>query len=192
MYKELLKIRTKEKDPASWALTQINLGNLLIEEEFDKDDLEKKKNNIDNAILAFENGLTVFTKYQFGVQWSVAKINVGYAYLLKSQFFNDEDPEQKKEKTKLLDKSISCFDEVLDGVNEDTKPVEMGRVNFYKGLCLLEKGKMKHEKSKKQHLEDALSCMDDAKVCFTKSKTPGWHEKIESKMNEVQQLLKLI
>jgi tetratricopeptide (TPR) repeat protein len=98
-YDLLLKYRSKESNSDSWALVQTNMGNLYSDEEF-------KSKNFNKAIQCYKNALSVFTKEDDVIKWSVTMVSLGYSLLL----IDDKNKSNLMESLKCLNEAIGVID----------------------------------------------------------------------------------
>lgn len=184
-FEAVLEVRTKADAEESWAKTNINFGNLLIDDEFLKQNADKKLEFIDKAIKCFDNGLSVFTKKQYSrVFWAVTLINLSYANIQKSLLLKDNS-----EKENLLNSTILNLDRAAEVVENDPKATEMARLNYYKGWCNLELARIATDPSeKKTFIEEALGCLEDCESVFNQRLFPQWWKRVQEKKEEIKQL----
>jgi tetratricopeptide (TPR) repeat protein len=151
-FEQLLKIRTQEKTPLEWGLSNINMGNLYVDEEF----LKKCENvsvNFEKAIQCYENALKVLKKDVQSVQWTIAMMSLGYAMYLSS------------DDMKMLGDALNRLDEALGSIKKEVRKGEYGVIQYHRCCCLW---KIFGANKSKDVLNAALQAVDEANSVMQK------------------------
>jgi len=98
-----LKIRTFERFPIQYAVTQNSLGiayHALAE-------VENKPENCKKAIEACNKALNVYTLEKFPIDYAMAQINLGNAYVVLAEFENT--PENCRNAIEAINKALNVY-----------------------------------------------------------------------------------
>ncbi len=108
-YDEALKVRTLERFPIQYAMTQNNLGTAhrtLAE-------VEDKATNCKKAIAAYDEALKVYTLERFPIQYAMTQNNLGTAHSTLAEV---------EDKATNCKKAIAAYDEALKVLNKEVFP----------------------------------------------------------------------
>ena len=88
--------RTRERAPAAWATTQINLGSVLLA----LGNQEHGTDRLVEAVAAYRAALTEYTPEQMSYRWAATQNNLGNALRALGE---------REESTELLNEAITAF-----------------------------------------------------------------------------------
>ncbi|NET04411.1 MAG: CHAT domain-containing protein [Symploca sp. SIO2B6] len=120
--------------------------------------LGSRANNIEIAIVCYQNALEIFTRKAFPNYWARAQINLGAAYTDRI----------RGEKAQNLEDAIACFQNALEIFQRDAFPDNWAKTQRNLGAAYL----YRIEGEKAQNLEDAIACFQNALEIYTRKAFP--------------------
>ncbi len=161
-FKEALKVRTLERFPMDYAMTQNNLGaayGILA-------DVEAKAENCKKAIEAYEEALKVKTLERFPMDYAMTQNNLGNAYGILA------DVEAQAENCK---KAIKVYEEALKVYTLDRFPVQYGGTQNNLGNAY---GTLAEVEAKAENCRKAIEAYEEALKVYTKEELPELHASV--------------
>src|SRR5439155_66426 len=131
--------------PVERATTLNNLGNAL--EALPARSPDERAAALDEAIGAFREALTVYTKDRYPVEWATTLNNLGYALLASAA----RSPE---ERTAALREAIAAYRDALTVLTKDRHPDKYAKIAANLGSLLIESGDIAEGQ---RYLESALA-----------------------------------
>ena len=169
-YDKALEVRTRDRYPMDYGMTQNNLGNAyqtLAE-------VEGKAENSKRAIGAYEEALKVRTRDKFPIQYGTMQNNLGGAYTRLAEV------EAKTENSK---RAIEAYDKALEVRTRDKFPMDyaMTQNNLGTAYRTLAEVEAKTENSKR-----AIEAYEEALKIYTESEYPEIFPLVERNLKSVR------
>jgi tetratricopeptide (TPR) repeat protein len=155
-YEEALKVRTLDRFPMDYAMTQNNLGTaygMLA-------DVEAKTENCKNSITAFKEALKVYTLEHFPMDYAMTQNNLGNAYGTLA------DVEAKTENCK---KAIKAYEEALKVSTLERFPMQYGITQNNLGNAY---GRLADVEAKAENCKKAIKAYEEALKVRTLERFP--------------------
>ena len=154
-YEVVLKVRTREAFPQSWARIQNNLG-LAYGYRIKGDQAD----NLEKAIAACTAALTVLTREAFPQDWATTQNNLGIAY----------QDRIKGDKADNLEKAIAAYTAALTVRTREALPQDWATTQNNLGIAYQDR--IKGDKA--DNLERAISAYTAALTVFTREAFPQY------------------
>jgi hypothetical protein len=165
VFKAAIDILNREKHPKDWAMTQLNLGNVL--KELAKRQSQSDAANTDKeALTAFTNALDACDKERFPFEWANVQYSMGGALL--------NNGEELKSSIILM-QAMKHYENALSVYTRDSFPLEWAATQNGIGYVLNVIGLIERMESDSQsltHFKNALSYFQGALYEYKEDRFP--------------------
>jgi tetratricopeptide (TPR) repeat protein len=165
-YREALKVKTLDRFPMDYAMTQNNLGaaySTLAE-------VEDKSENCKRAIEAYTQALKVRTLDRFPIQYATTQNNLGAAYSTLAEV------EDKSENCK---RAIEAYTQALKVRTLDRFPIQYATTQNNLGAAY---STLAEVEDKSENCKRAIEAYTQALKVFTKEEFPEVHPRVEKNL----------
>jgi len=139
-FRAALAVRTREREPLEWALTQNNLGNVLVP----LGELKGENGRFAEAVEAYRAALTERTRERVPLDWAMTQNNLGAALAVLGQVEDD---------TVHLEAAAAAFGAVLEVRTQEDEPLDWATTQMNLGNVLQALGR---RESGSKRLEEAV------------------------------------
>jgi tetratricopeptide (TPR) repeat protein len=155
-YRRLLTLRPRDRVPLDWAMTQVNLGNVLT----DLGRRESATARLEEALVAYRAALGEYTPERAPLNWATTQTDLGNALFALGERESD---------TAHLEEAVSAYRAALEVRTRDRVPLQWAMTQMNLGNALEALGERESDTA---HLEDAVAAYRSALEERTRERTP--------------------
>jgi CHAT domain-containing protein len=165
-YEQALSVRTQTAMPIEWAQTTMNLATAYknrIKGDSPEERLRQRAENIEQAIAAYEQALSVMTQTAMPIDWAQTTNNLATAYYSRI----------KGDRAENIEQAIAAYEQALSVMTQTAMPIEWATttMNLATAYYSRIKGDSPEERLRQraENIEQAIAAYEQALTVMTEA-----------------------